>query len=190
MEYYLKDMSSSTSMPTKPNEKKAKLPNGLIEDVNAKALVSKYIARADKNLEFMNITSELSTNKDAQKALQLPETYSNDEWVIITAYYSMYVASLALLAKLGYRSNTHTATILALERFFVKKELIEPHYLAMFKHAHEQISEKDVETLSKEKENRETAQYEVTKAVTHSIAEASRKNAVAFVNKVKSLLTK
>ncbi len=175
-------------MPTKPNNKKDKLPNGLFEDADAKNLVSKYIARADKNLEFMNIISELSINKEAQKALALPETYNNDEWVIITAYYSMYAASLALLAKIGYKSTTHTATILALEKFFVKKELIEPQYLAIFKHASARINEKDVDTLSQEKENRETAQYKVTEAVTHKITEASMKNAVDFVNKVKSLL--
>ncbi len=150
--------------------------------------MSKYIARADKNLELMNIVSELSTNKEAQKALALPEDYMNDEWVIITAYYSMYVAALALLAKLGYRSKTHTATILALEMFFVKKELIDQRYLLMFKHAHSQIDQQDITDLSRRKEDRETAQYSVTKAATHSIAEASMKNAVSFVNKVKELL--
>ena len=175
-------------MPTQTKVKKIKLPYGLYEDAEAKNLVSKYIERADKNLELMNIVSELSTNKAAQKALSLPDNYVNDEWVIITAYYSMYTGALALIAKLGYKSTMHAATITALDKFFVKKELIEPHYLAMFKHAHTKISEKDVDTLSQEKENRETAQYEVTKAVTHSIAEASKKNALDFVNKIKSII--
>ena len=172
----------------KPKEKKSKLPNGIFEDAEAKEFVSKYIVRADKNLELMNIVSELSTNKEAQEALALPEEYVNDEWVIITAYYSMYLVALALLAKLGYRSKTHTATILALETFFVKKELINQKYLFMFKHAHNQIDQQDITDLSKGKEDRKTAQYEVTKSVSHSIAEASMKNAVSFVNKVKELL--
>lgn len=188
MEYYLKDMNSFITMSTQPKEKKSKLPTGLFEDVEVKSLVSKYMERADKNLEFMNIISELSKNKEAQKALVLPDNYVNDEWIIITAYYSMYTVALALLAKIGYRSTTHTATILALEKFFVKKEVIEPQYLDMFKHALMLINEKDVNDLSKGKENRETAQYKVTEAVTHSIAEASMKNAIAFVNKVKGLL--
>jgi len=175
-------------MPMKTKEKRNNLPNGIFEDAEAKGLVAKYIARADKNLELMNIVSELSTNKEAQKALALPEEYVNDEWVIITAYYSMYLAALALLAKLGYRSKTHTATIIALEAFFVKKELIDQKYLLMFKHAQNQIDQQDIIDLSKRKEDRETAQYEVTKAVTHSIVEASMKNAVSFVNKVKELL--
>ncbi|MEK6825422.1 MAG: HEPN domain-containing protein [Nanoarchaeota archaeon] len=175
-------------MPMKPKEETNRLPNGVFEDADAKELTSKFIARADKNLELMNIISELSTNKEAQKALALPEEYMNDEWVIITAYYSMYLSALALLAKLGYRSKTHTATILALEMFFVKRELIEQKYLLMFKYAHSQINQQDITDLSKGKEDRETAQYEVTKTVTHSIAETSIRNAISFVNKVKELL--
>lgn len=181
-------MSSSTTMPTKTNEKKVKLPNGIVADPEVQNLVSKYLARADKNLELMKIISELSTNKEAQKALKLPGDYSNDEWIIITSYYAMYTAALALLAKLGYKSSTHTATILALEQFFVKKELMDASHLAMFKHARSQIEMQDITDLSKGKENRETAQYDVTRALTHSIAEASMNNAQTFVNKVKELL--
>lgn len=188
MEYYLKDTSSFIITPMKPEEKKIKLPNGIFKDAEAKDLVDKYLARADKNLEFMHIISELSKNKDAQKALVLPQDYTNDEWLIITAYYSMYVAALALLAKLGYRSKTHTATIFALEVFFVKKELIDQKYLLMFKHARSQIDQQDITDLSKGKENRETAQYDVTKAVTYTIAETSMKNAYAFVNKAREIL--
>ena len=169
-------------------KKKDSLPKGLTKDEGMKELPSKYLNRAYKNLELMNIISQLSMNKEAQTALKLLEDYSNDEWIIITAYYSMYTSALALLAKIGYKSDTHTATIFALEKFFVKKELIGQEYLAMFKHTKEQINEQDVGNLSKEKENREIAQYKVTEATTHAIAEASMKNAYSFVNKIKSII--
>jgi uncharacterized protein (UPF0332 family) len=67
----------------------------------------------------MKIISELSMNKEVQEALKLPEDYSNDEWIIITSYYSMYTAALALLAKIGYKSDVHTSTIWAIKNFFV-----------------------------------------------------------------------
>jgi uncharacterized protein (UPF0332 family) len=174
-------------MPMQPN-KKISLPAGLFKDEEAKELAPKYLERANKNLELMKIISELSKNKDAQKALGLPENYTNDEWIIIAAYYAMYTSALALLAKIGYKSSIHIATIWAIEKFFVKKELIEQEYFAMFEHAHSQINQQDLTDLSKGKENRELAQYDVTKATTHNIAEASMKNAFSFVNKVKEIL--
>ncbi len=175
-----------TIMPMQP--KKDKLPKGLSKDATVINLVSRYLERAEKNLELMSIISELSKNKEAQKALKLSENYSNDEWIVITSYYAMYSSALALLAKIGYKSDTHTATIFGLDKFFLKKELIEPMYLAMFKHAKDQISEHDVDNLSRGKENREKAQYKVTEATTRAIAEASMKNAYEFVNKIRSII--
>lgn len=179
-------MSYFTIMPME--NKKNNLPRGLIKDNTVKSLAPKYLERAYKNLDFMNIISQLSTNKEAQKALKLPGDYSNDEWITITAYYSMYTSALALLAKIGYKSDNHKATILALEKFFVKKEIITPEDLALFKHAHSQINPQDVDELAEGKKDREIAQYNVTKSITHAIAEASMKNAYNFVNKVKSIL--
>ena len=72
-----------TIMPMQP--KKEKLPKGLTKDPTVVSLVSKYLERAEKNLELMNIISELSKNREAQKALKLPENYSNDEWIVITS---------------------------------------------------------------------------------------------------------
>lgn len=100
----------------------------------------------------------------------------------------MYTAALALLAKIGYKSDVHTSTIWAIKNFFVEKKLIEPEYLAFLSHAKEQVSKHDVDVLSKGKEDRETAQYNVTKGITHSIAEASMKNAHAFVNKARGII--
>ncbi|MEK6878278.1 MAG: hypothetical protein AABY22_01650, partial [Nanoarchaeota archaeon] len=154
-------------------EKKNNLPRGLTKDDNVKSLASRYLDRAYKNIELTNIISELSKNREAQKALKLPDNYSNNEWVIITSYYSMYSASLALLAKIGYKSDIHTSTIWAIEKFFIEKKIIEPEYLLMLNNAKDQISKTDVSNLSKGKEDREKAQYNVTEATTRAIAEAN-----------------
>lgn len=180
-------MNYFITMPTKI--KNNKLPRGLVKDNLVKNLTQGYLEKANKNLELMNIISQLGTNKEVQKILNLPDDYSNDEWIIITAYYSMYVSSLALLAKIGYKSDNHTATIIALDKFYVKKEIIGEEYLAMFNHIKNQIDENDIDRLSKGKEDRETAQYNVTKATTHALAEMSMKNAYDFVAKVRSIIT-
>jgi len=181
-------MNYSIIMPIQTKQTDNKLPPGLVKDKEAKLLASKYLERANKNIELMNIISELSKNKEAQKALSLSETYSNDEWVTITSYYAMYTAALALLGKIGYKCNVHTSTIWAIEKFFIERKIIEPEYLSFLNHAKEQVSKNDVDSLSKGKNDRETAQYNVTKELTRSIAEASMKNAQAFVNKANSII--
>ena len=65
--------------------KKDKLPKGLSKDPTVISLVLNYLEKADKNLELVSIISELSKNKEVQKALKLPENYSNDEWIVITS---------------------------------------------------------------------------------------------------------
>jgi uncharacterized protein (UPF0332 family) len=181
-------MNYFTIMPMKNKTKKSIMPNGLVKDNSIKLLSSKYLERAFKNLELMNLISQLNKNKEAQKALKLPENYSNNEWITITAYYAMYVSALALLAKIGYKSDVHTSTIWAIENFFVEKKIIEPEYLLMLNHMQSQISKQDVNNFSKGKEDREKAQYNVTEATAQDIAEASMKNAYNFVTKIKSII--
>ena len=167
-------------MPTQSKPKTERLPNGLVKDESVKNLAQKYFEKAYRNLELMSIISQLSTNKDAQKVLKLPEGYSNDEWVIITSYYAMYSSALALLAKIGYKSDVHTSTIWAIEKFFVEKKIIGEEYLAMLNKLGSHIGKHDIDALSKGKEDREMAQYNVTTEITHSIAEASIKKCLRF----------
>jgi len=172
----------------KNKTKKGNLPRGLIEDESARSLTQNYLERASKNLDLMSIINQLRTNKEAQKSLKLPVDYSNDEWIIITAYYAMYSSALALISSIGYKSDVHTSTIWAINKFFVEKDLIGKEYLAMLNHAQNQINVDDIKALSKGKEDREIAQYNVTKATTHDIAETSMKNAFAFVNKARNMI--
>lgn len=158
----------------------------LLKDPTIKNLSEKYLLKAKTNLITTSILFNVGINAEVRKLLNIPKDYSSDEWVVVSSYYAMYASALALLAKIGYKSSSHAATILALETFFVKKELIEPHYLAMFKHA--QITQEEVKELSSAKDDREIAQYSVTKATVHAIAESSKNNAFAFVQKVEELL--
>ena len=78
-----------------------------------------HIKKADHNLIVMT---------DLQKL-------GHEDWVAIAAYYAMYHSALAALASIGYKSDNHTATITALEVFFVKKNLLEKKFLEKFKQA-------------------------------------------------------
>jgi len=158
----------------------------LVKDATIKNLSEKYLLKAKSNLVTTSILYDAGINEEVRKLLNIPKNYISDEWIVVSSYYAMYASALALLAKIGYKSSNHSATILAIETFFVKKELIELQYLAMFKQA--QITQTEVQELSDAKDDREIAQYSVTKATTHSIAETSKKNAFAFVQKIEELL--
>ena len=63
-------------------------------------------------------------NKKVSKMLSLPNDYDASEWSVICGYYAMYTSALALIAKMGYKSKSHAATILILDELFVKKNYI------------------------------------------------------------------
>jgi len=160
----------------------------LIKDPTVRALSERYLLKAKSNIITTSILFDIGLNLELKKSLNIPKEYSSDEWVVVSSYYAMYAAALALLAKIGYKSSNHSATILAMETFFVKKELIDHEYLAMLKNAH--ITQNEVQELANAKDDREIAQYSVTKATVHSLAEVSKKNAFSFVQKVEELLKK
>ncbi len=158
----------------------------LAKDKSYEKLAKPYITKARNNLITMNILSQIEVNQEAKKLLHVPENYTSDEWIITTAYYAMYSAATALLAKIGYKSGSHNATIAALEHFFVKKELIEKEYIEMFKRV--LLSKEEIENISKAKEEREIAQYRVNESITKKTAEDAKKNAYDFVAKAELLI--
>ncbi len=102
----------------------------LVKDHTAKNLAEPYLKKSRSNLVTMELLSKAEKFKDV---LALPKDHTTDEWVVVTAYYAMYVAALSLLAKLGFRSKSHTATSVALEELFVKRKLLDKSYFENLK---------------------------------------------------------
>ena len=156
------------------------------KDDSVRNLSRKYLQKARNNLITMSLLSEVNANKKVRDLLKIPQDYSSDEWVVITGYYAMYSSALALISKIGYKSKNHTATILLLEEFFIKKKLISKEDLTILKNAIFQKSE--IERLSEARHKREIAQYSVTKQTTKEIAENIKKDAYDFANKVELII--
>ena len=156
------------------------------KDDSVRNLSRKYLQKARNNLITMSLLSEVNANKKVRDLLKIPQDYSSDEWVVITGYYAMYSSALALISKIGYKSKNHTATILLLEEFFIKKKLISKEDLIILKNAIFQKSE--IERLSEARHKREIAQYSVTKQTTKEIAENIKKDAYDFANKVELII--
>ncbi|MFH0906445.1 MAG: HEPN domain-containing protein [archaeon] len=163
------------------------IKEGLLEKTQfIDRLASRFIEKAKNNLITLSILFDLYNNKDVRDSLNVPEDYDSSEWVVVCAYYAMYMAASASLAKINYRSKNHTATVLALETFFVKKQLLEENFLKMIEKA--QLEKEYVDNLNLARDRREIAQYSVTKETTRRIAEEIKYDAYKFVEPMEKLI--
>lgn len=156
------------------------------KDNSVKALSKKYLQKAKNNLVTMRLLSEVNDNKKARDLLNVPGDYDADEWIVVTGYYAMYSGALALLAKIGFRSKNHTATLQILEEYFVKKKILDQESLLLLKNA--VFQKEELEKISEARHKREIAQYSVTKQTTKGIAENIKRDAYDFINKVESII--
>src|SRR3989338_10902157 len=154
----------------------------LIKDSAIKNLAESYLKKSKSNLITMEILSKVENHKTL---LAIPKEHSTDEWIVVVAYYAMYMAALSLIAKLGYRSKSHTATSVALEEFFVKSKLLERNHFINFKNI--KMRKEDIETLREVRDRREIASYSVTKRTTKEIAEKTKTDARDFVDRVEEI---
>jgi len=160
----------------------------LVKDETVKRLADEYLSKAKNNIITLKILDELQNDKIFRKKLNIPEDYSTYEWVVITGYYAMYTAAISLLAKIGYRSKNHTATLCVLEEFFVKKKILDDDILLLLKSA--MFHKEEIEKISDARHKREIAQYSITKQTTKSIAEKIKKDAYDFINKCEEIIEK
>ena len=157
----------------------------LMKDGTVKNLAKPYLEKAHSNIITMEILSKVEKHKDI---LAVPKNHATDEWVVVVAYYSMYMAALSLLAKLGYKSKSHTATSVALEEFFVRSKLLEKIHFENFENV--RMRKEEIETLRDARDRREIAQYSVTKRTTKEIAEKTKSDAREFVDRLEEIFDK
>ena len=140
------------------------------EEVEVRELVEGHIQKADHNLKFVKSTLDLEEFND---------------WAIVSAYYAIYHASLALCALKGYATKDHSATLLVIIKEFYKKELNK-----------EEIGLIGDTTLEKEevlyyveaKNKRHSASYSTNINFEKSQVEFLRLKAIAFVSKAKEII--
>ena len=133
-------------------------------------LVKGHLDKANHNLKFVKSTLELEEFND---------------WAIVSAYYSIYHASLALCALRGFSTKDHSATLLILIKEFYKKELTK-----------EEIELVNDSTIEKEhilyyvklRKERSKASYSTKVNFSNEEAESLRLKAIEFVNKVKEIV--
>ncbi len=133
-------------------------------------LVQGHLDKADHNLKFVKSTLELKEFND---------------WAIVSAYYSIYHASLALCALKGYSTKDHLATLLILIREFYQKQLNKEEIEMVSKTT---IEKEEVLYYIEAKAERKKASYSTKILFDEKEAENLQKKAITFVNKVKEII--
>jgi uncharacterized protein (UPF0332 family) len=144
----------------------------------------KHINKALSNLEFSNFLLEEHNFSIKEK---LPNRNYYD-WCITIYYYSIYHTSLSLLAKLGYKSNSHLATLTAITLFYFHKYNILKKEDIDFLLEKITLDKTEIDLVIESKGLRERACYGVDESFNISIAKILQKETAEFVNKIKELL--
>ncbi len=142
----------------------------IIPEESVKGLVKAHLEKAKHNLRTADL---LIKNKDY------------NDWVVISLYYALYHSCLSLLAKKGYSSKNHTATLLFIIKNYsnISKEEIEMIDCA-------QLTKSDAEFYTSLKQDRHDANYSTNSIFMPGIIDDLRKRTILFINKVEHILEK
>jgi uncharacterized protein (UPF0332 family) len=155
-------------------------------DSSMSRLTKAFMDRARHNLETANVVYALSNTVEMKKSIKIREGFECFDWAIIAGYYAMYHAALALLSTKGLKSRNHTATIVALEYYFVYQQELTKKDISLLKSA--QLRKEDAMKLRAARNRREAVQYDVEAAYQKKEAEEMLKDATEFLNKIDQIL--
>ena len=147
-----------------------------------------FLKKARKNFTVANLMFKISEQDEFKKLLALSSNFETYEWVIVVSYYSMYVSALSALARLGFKSKSHTATIIVLEHYYVHQQKnLEVKHIQQLTKAYT-LSEDLINKLIQTKTKRETAQYDATPAISKEMAKTALDDADEFITKIEEIL--
>ena len=139
------------------------------KETEVKELIEGHLKKADHNLRFAKSTINLKEFND---------------WAIVTAYYAIYHASLALCALKGYATKDHNATLLILIKEFYRNGL-EKEEIDIIGNI--SIEKEEVLYYIEARTKRKKASYSIGVNFEKSEVELLRLKAISFVNKVKEI---
>jgi len=152
-----------------------------------KKLEKPFLTKARKNFGVGNLLFKISEQEDIKKMINLASDFDAYDWVTIISYYAMYTSALAALAKFGFKSKSHAATISILEHYYVKERKLESKDIHKLVKAYA-ISEQLITKLIQTKTKRETAQYDVTPSISKEMAKTALDDADEFITKIEETL--
>ena len=164
-----------------------KRKNLLVPKPEIKSEKMDFLNKARHNLRVALALLQISENREAKRLAGEKEDFQCYDWAINASYYSMYQSALGLLAKIGYKSEDHSATTDALYYFFVLEGFLEDRYVKELILA-KKLEEGYVQELIKAKQERKASQYssliEISKEKAHELAETAKR----FVNRLSEII--
>ncbi len=161
----------------------------LFKNDENKKLEKSFLKKSRKNFSVGNLLFKISEQEDIRKLLNLASDFEMYDWVIIVSYYAMYTSALSALAKLGFKSKSHAATIIVLEHHYVNEnKSLESKDIHKLEKAYT-VSEQLITKLIQTKTRREAAQYDATPSITREMAKTSLDDADEFITKVEEILS-
>lgn len=151
-----------------------------LEEVYQYYLKNRFIIQTTLNLSKAHISKANYYMEFADFILKEERFVS---WSVVGLYYSLYHASLALLSQKGFYSKDHNATLCFLIKNYSEFSEEELELVDNLK-----INREEIEFYSGLKEERKKANYSTDILFDKEKVEELRKNAISFLNKVKTLL--
>lgn len=161
----------------------------LLKNQEHTKLEKPFLTKARKNFTVANLLFKISEQEELKKVLALASDFNSYDWVIIISYYSMYVSSLAALAKLGFKSKSHAATIAVLEYHYVHQQKnLEAKHIQQLTKAYV-LSGELISKLIQTKTRREITQYDATPVISRENALSALEDAEAFITRIEEILS-
>lgn len=142
----------------------------LIKNEDSEGLIQAHLEKAKHNLSLVSL---LIKNKNF------------DDWIVISLYYSLYHSCLALLAKKGYVSKNHTATLLFLIKNYSNLTYDEIETIEELS-----VTKEDAKFYTDLKQERHNANYSTKSIFTKKFIQDIRRKTISFINKVEVILEK
>ncbi len=107
------------------------------------------------------------------------------EWAIISYYYAVYQAALALCAIKGFKTKSHLATICILIKYFFPKHITSSD---LKKLSEKKLLKEDLQEFVELKAYRENATYSISLEYEKRLTSFLGRNAIDFVNKTENII--
>lgn len=138
----------------------------LLKKDNTFNLINAHIVKAEHNLKMLTLLTD-----------------EFNDWKIISLYYAVYHSCLALLAKKGYVSKNHTATLL-----FLLKNYSQINKSDLILISELQIKEEDAKFYTELKKERHNVSYATNLFFDKEQIVVLKNKTIKFLNKVKEIL--
>jgi len=180
----------------------------MIGDSELKKLMPFFMDQAERSLRTASLLFYISTDEKVKEAVRVERSFESHLWVIVTSYYSMFYAALALLASEGIKAGrqlVHKVVADALVHFFISNRR-----LAKMLEVYEEAKETSLELIGREelmkrvekkadelivsyereRGKRSRFQYDVGEMAKRGYAETSLRRAREFVSEMRIMLLK